>query len=77
MTDRTNLKPAFICSLLSWPLFFPECAIEVSAQSLGIEISEEELASELRNGTGIDLPDQPAPEIEPQEFEAIYTWFLS
>lgn len=77
MTDQTNVKTAFACSLLSWPIFFPESAIEVSAQSLVVEISEEELASELRNGTGVDLPDQPVPQIEPQEFEAIYAWFIS
>lgn len=52
-------------------------ALKVTPQSLGYELSEEELASELQAATRTRLPAQPAANIDPDEFEKVYTSFIS
>jgi len=77
MTDRTLVTTSMACNLFSLQVLLTENTMEVTAQSLGYEIDEEELADELRSETCADCLDQPAPQIEPEEFETIYTIFLS
>ena len=48
-----------------------------SPTDIGYEMSEEELAKELSaQNPGIRF-DQMAPEVDSQDFEAIYQWFLA
>lgn len=55
----------------------PSRPIRVSRQDLEYEIDENDLARELRAQQSDTLEDQATPEIDPDEFESVYGWFIS
>ncbi|HEX6305430.1 MAG TPA: hypothetical protein VFZ76_14645 [Anaerolineales bacterium] len=55
----------------------PSRPIRVSRQDLGYEIDENDLARELQAQLSDSFEDQAIPEIDPDQFESIYCWFLS
>ncbi len=77
MNTQTLANNTMIRNLFSLPIYIPQSHLEISAQELGYEINEDEVANEL----GTQLPEkvswQPIPEVEPEEFETVYKWFLS
>jgi hypothetical protein len=77
MNAQTLVKTTSIRNLFSLPVYVSLCPIEISPQDFGYEINEDELASEMR----VQLPDnliwQPIPEVDPEDFETVYKWFLS
>jgi len=54
-----------------------ECAVQVSAQDLSYELDEAELAEEMAAQLSSQPSGQTSTPVEPEEFEAIYTWFIS
>ena len=54
-----------------------ECAPQVSAQDLSYEFNEAELAEGMYAQLHSPCSGQASPQVDPDEFEAIYTWFLS
>ena len=80
MTIQAQIKPKPICNLLAFltqadPQYAP--ILQVSAEDLGYEISEEQLASEMRAHNTGEPVDQAILEVRPDEFEPVYRWFLS
>jgi hypothetical protein len=77
MITQAYTTHPLICNLFSLPEFTPETTIKFSPKECGYEIDEDELASEML----AQFPDCPmgqtAPEVDPEEFEKIYGWFLS
>lgn len=77
MNTNTLANNTMIRNLFSLPIYIPQSQLEIAAQELGYEINEDEVANEL----GVQLPKdvswQPIPEVEPEEFETVYGWFLS
>jgi hypothetical protein len=74
------VKPQLICNPFAFLLEpHPQSGhrLQARSQDLGYEISEDELAGELRAHPGSQIVDQPIPEIDPNEFETAYQWFLS
>ncbi len=54
-----------------------EASLQVSAQDLSYEINETELAEELDVQKRSSSSGQATPQVGTDEFEAIYTWFIS
>lgn len=77
MTTQMVLNISTVFNLFSLPLDLPEDEPQFSAVDYGYELREDEIVS----GMLIQLPDrltgQSIPEVEPEEFEAVYGWFLS
>ncbi len=48
-----------------------------SAADLGYEISEDELAEAMKAPIPGDLLDPATAQISPDEFDTVYTWFIS
>ena len=77
MNTQAIVKSTLIWNLFSLPVYVPLCPIEISPQDFGYEINEDELASEMRVQLPDDLIWQPIPEVDPDDFETVYNWFLS
>lgn len=80
MTIPALVKPKLICSPCAFLLGpHPQSVrgLQACSQDLGYEISEDQLASELREHTAGQLLYQTIPQIDPDEFETAYQWFLS
>jgi hypothetical protein len=80
MTIPVLVKPQLICNPFAFLLGpHPRSArgLQVRSQDLGYEIGEDELAGELGGHPAGGLADQTIPEIDPDEFETAYQWFLS
>lgn len=77
MFDRISSQ--ITCSRNIFTIFLqaPEKAFEVSAQELGAEIDEAELASELFSQTQVEASNQGSPQVSAEDFEIVYNWFLS
>jgi hypothetical protein len=80
MNVQTLTKPILACSLFPnfrLVFFAHEPAIQVSPQEFGYELDEAELETEW---TVLPLKNQQAQvnqDVQSQEFEACYTWFIS
>ena len=48
-----------------------------SQADFGLEVTEEELANELEAKISIQPLDQTTPQVDPDEFEILYHWFIS
>jgi len=80
MTLLAPVKPQPICNQIDFLLpTDPQSVrgLQVRPQDLGFEISEDELAGELREHPAGVLPDQTIPEFDPDQFEIVYRWFLT
>jgi len=77
MINQAFVKTTLFCNIFSLPLYIPMGPIEFSPQDLGYEINEDDLASEMLAQLPDDLLGQTTPEVDPEEFESIYKWFLS
>ncbi|HLE51735.1 MAG TPA: hypothetical protein VI755_06710 [Anaerolineales bacterium] len=77
MNTQAIVKSTLIWNLFSLPVYVSLCPIEISPQDFGYEINEDELASEMRVQLPDDLIWQPIPEVDPDDFETVYNWFLS
>jgi hypothetical protein len=77
MFDQMIAKATIFDNLFMIHPSTSECGSEITPQSLGYEIEEAELAGELYAQS--QKSDAPCilPEVSPQEFDAIYNWFLS
>lgn len=77
MTIQT--QPIYDCTLFA--LFYMEShtgrPLQTSPQDLGYEISQEELACEMLAQVHDNPVDQAVPEVDPEQFETIYQWFLA
>ena len=77
MTTQACATLPLICDLFSLPLVTSEDSIKFSPQDCGYEVDEDELVS----GMLVQLPDcltgRSIPEVDPEEFEAVYGCFLS
>ena len=51
--------------------------LQVSAKDFGYEIDEQELAEELIAPLPISFPLPTPPDVDPDDFERIYRWFLA
>jgi hypothetical protein len=54
-----------------------ECARQITAQELGYEFKETELAEEMTAQLQSQTAGQAFHQLEPDEFEAVYSWFLA
>ncbi len=52
-------------------------ANQYSASDSGYEISEEELANAMTGDVSANSTDPSTPQVSPDEFEDLYTWFIS
>jgi hypothetical protein len=80
MTLPALSKPQLICNPFAFLLRPPPRSVrglQACSQDLGYEISEDELARELRACAAGQLVDQAILEIDPDEFVTAYQWFLS
>ena len=77
MNTQAIVKSTLIWNLFSLPLCLPMSAIEISPQDFGYEINEDELAGEMLVQLPDDLLGQTPPEVDRDEFESVYKWFLS
>jgi hypothetical protein len=80
MTIPVLVKPQLICNPFAFLLGpHPRSArgLQACSQDLGYEISEDELARELCACAAGQHVDQTMPQIDPDEFETAYQWFLS
>ena len=77
MNTQAIVKSTLIWNIFSLALSIPTSPIEISPQDFGYEINEDELASEMRVQLPDDLIWQPIPEVDPDDFETVYNWFLS
>jgi hypothetical protein len=49
----------------------------LTAADFGFEVGDEELAEELSETIPSSLIPQTAPQVDPEDFETIYNWFIS
>ena len=77
MNTQSLVKTTLIWNLFSLPFCIPKSPIEISPQEFGYEINEDDLASEMLVQLPDDLLGQTTPEVNPDEFETVYKWFLS
>ena len=77
MTNHMLMKTFFIPCDLSLLREATEFGLQVSPQGLGYEIEAAELARELRLHTPGTSVGHALPEVEADEFETIFHWFLS
>ncbi|HZD56732.1 MAG TPA: hypothetical protein VE136_08425 [Anaerolineales bacterium] len=80
MTIPALVKPKIICNPFAFLLPPHPQSVrnpQVRSKDLGYEIGEDKLAGELCERPAGGLVDQTIPEIDPDEFEAVYRWFLS
>lgn len=77
MITQAYIKTTHICCFFSLPIYTPISTSGISPKDMGYEIDEDELAGEMLAPLPACFQDSPAPEIDPDEFEAAYNWFLS
>jgi len=77
MNTQAFTKTTFTCSIFTLPIYTPVSSTGVSPKDMGYEIDEDDLASEMLAQLPDCFQDKPAPEVDPDEFEAAYKWFLS
>ena len=77
MINQAFVKTILFCNIFSLPLYIPMGPVEISPQDFGYEINEDDLASEMLLQLPDNLVGQAPPEVDPDEFESIYKWFLS
>ncbi len=79
MTTQTIFRRHTIASIHQQPSTYTikKKPIQVSTCDYGFDIDEDELASELLARLPNSLNEQTIPEIDPNEFETMYQWFLS
>jgi hypothetical protein len=65
-----------ILEMLISAVFSPTKPSPYSPADFGCEIEEAELAEELAAQISVNSNDQ-SPQIEPEEFETVYNWFIS
>ena len=51
--------------------------LQVPARDFGYEIDEQNLAEELLAPLSISFPDPNHPDVDPDDFETVYRWYLS
>jgi hypothetical protein len=80
MTIQTLTEPELAFAFFTFE-FQTDCQaldrLQATPQDLGYEVNEEELAGEMLAQLQRSPVDQTAPEIDPEEFETIYHWFLA
>lgn len=80
MTDRMLTKPKYE---IQYFVFSPDDdnptprPLQISAKDVGYEIDEMELAEELTAPLPISFPTPDPSEVDPDNFEIIYQWFLA
>ncbi len=74
MNAQTLTHPATICNFL---VASPEEPIYASSRDYGFDFDEEEIARELLAPLPASLLSQAAPDVDVDEFESRYQWFLS
>ena len=80
MIHQVQTLPKIVNGLFAYSLrdnFFFNGQILASAQDFGYEIAEEELASGLASPLPDELEGPAIPEVDPDDFETAYQWFLS
>jgi hypothetical protein len=80
MTIQALIKPKLNCNPFAFLLQpHPQSVhgLQTCPDDLGYEINEEELASELHAHTTGEPVDRAILEVDPDESESIYRWFLS
>ena len=77
MNTQTFAKTTTTCSIFSLPVYIPISTTSITAKEIGYEIDEDDLAREMLAPLPTSLQDQPAPQVDPDEFDKIYKWFLS
>ena len=73
MTIQTLTRPATICNFLV-ALSEP---IQASSRDYGFDFDEEEIACELLTPLPTTLSTQTIPEVDADEFEQVFHYFLS
>lgn len=76
-TETTPLKIfnlVFALPLINLPSTQP---IQASSRDYGFDFDEEEIARELHAPLPVGLSTPTIPEVEADEFEACYLWFIS
>jgi hypothetical protein len=74
---RKLMHLTLACSFFLGSLLASRRTLKVTPQNVGYELSEEELAGEMLAALRSGFLAQPAPSIDPDEFEEIYACFLS
>ena len=74
MNAQTLTTSAIFCNFV---VAIPEETVYASSHDYGFDFEEEELARELIATLPVSLTDQPIPEVEANEFESRYQYFLS
>ena len=80
MNTQTLTNPAMICNffvVLPDENVLPEQPICASSRDYGFDFDEEELARELLAPLPASLISQTNYEVDADEFESCYLWFLS
>jgi hypothetical protein len=77
MIDQMSLKTSLACDLFSLALSAPCSASGITPHDFGYEMDEAEIADEMRAEPTAGLAGRSTPEVGADEFEAVYTWFLS
>jgi hypothetical protein len=75
MISQQMSTTSFICDQFSLPIYSQACGLLVTAQDLGYEITEDELAGELQALETIEFSGQISGEVSPEEFEGVFGWF--
>ena len=74
MNAQTLTTSLIFCNFV---IAIPEEQVHASSRDYGFDFDEDELARELIAPLPTSLADQPIPEVEANEFEPRYQYFLS
>ena len=77
MTSQEYIITNPICKLYSLPVCITVDTGDVSPKDFSFELDEQELANEWQTRLPDGLQEQKSPEVDADEFEALYKWFLS
>jgi hypothetical protein len=77
MLENMFLITTLMRSLFSLPVYRSAGSQAFTPQDAGYEINEDDLVTEMRYQQQVSLNDHTPAEVDPDEFEAVYTWFLA
>jgi hypothetical protein len=77
MNTQANTKTTSTSSIFSLPVYISTPKTSLSAKEIGYEIDKDEMGSEVLAQLPASVKDQPAPQVDPDDFETLYKWFLS
>ncbi len=77
MIDTMEVETRAFCEVFSLSISISAHGIQVTPHDLGCELDADDMAALLPVVVAQGMQCNPVHELEPQDFETLYRWFIS